>query len=413
MESYKALIRADGIQPHSRLDLLYYPAIKWMLRALSEAGIREACVISRPEVGLSQMDYSDLSISVTVTEDVDDMSAVLLHEAERLKSQGGDGIVLLFDAIMPALTPGGLRNMGEMYQNSPSHSMIVRSMFSGSSILCIHADALHLALLAAEDTTNVAISTAANAFRRSTSGLFSPDDFCPLEDMRSVVNLETILRERTAQALIDKGVYLQSIQSITISPEAEIAPGASVLSGSILSGKTRVGSGSVIGPNSVLSSAVIGENTTVNASQILESEVGDYVSVGPYAYIRPGSRVHDHVKVGDFVELKKAQIGEDTKIAHLTYIGDAEVGKRVNFGCGTVFVNYDGNNKYITRVEDDAFIGCNTNLVAPVTVGKGAYTAAGSTITTDVPEDALVIARSREVVKKDWAKKHRQQKKQK
>ena len=115
-------------------------------------------------------------------------------------------------------------------------------------------------------------------------------------------------------------------------------------------------------------------------------------------------KIGDNIKVGDFVEVKNASIGNGTKIAHLTYVGDADVGERVNFGCGTVVVNYDGIHKHRTVIEDDCFIGCNTNLVSPVTVKHGAYTAAGSTITDEVPADALAIARARQVVKEGWAK---------
>ena len=125
--------------------------------------------------------------------------------------------------------------------------------------------------------------------------------------------------------------------------------------------------------------------------------------MGPFAYIRPGCEVGNHTRIGDFVELKKAHIGDNTKVSHLTYIGDAEVGERVNFGCGTVIVNYDGYTKSKTVIGDDCFIGCNTNLVAPVKIGDGAYTAAGSTITKDVPAQALGIARERQTNLDGWA----------
>ena len=135
--------------------------------------------------------------------------------------------------------------------------------------------------------------------------------------------------------------------------------------------------------------------------------MGDETTVGPFAYIRPHCRIGSGVKVGDFVELKNSTVGNDTKISHLTYVGDSDVGRHVNFGCGTVTVNYDGHTKFRTVIGDDAFIGCNTNLVAPVQVGSGAYTAAGSTITDDVPADSLAIARSSQVNKRQWAAKRK------
>jgi len=148
----------------------------------------------------------------------------------------------------------------------------------------------------------------------------------------------------------------------------------------------------------------IGEGTKIYPCTYIHKDVtiGKDCSIGPFAYIRPGSRLADKVKVGDFVEVKNATIGEGTKLSHLTYVGDADIGERVNFGCGTVIVNYDGKSKFRTVVEDDAFVGCNTNLVSPVTVKSGAYIAAGSTITDEVPANSLAIARARQINKERW-----------
>lgn len=129
------------------------------------------------------------------------------------------------------------------------------------------------------------------------------------------------------------------------------------------------------------------------------------MNIGPYAHIRPASNVGNDTKIGNFVELKKTTLGNNSKVSHLSYVGDANVGERVNVGCGTITVNYDGKNKFLTTIEDDSFIGCNSNLIAPVTVGKGAYVAAGSTITNDVPDEALSIARSKQSNKEGYAKK--------
>ena len=143
----------------------------------------------------------------------------------------------------------------------------------------------------------------------------------------------------------------------------------------------------------------------------LRSTVGAHTTVGPFAYVRPNSKIGDHVKVGDFVEIKNSVIGNGTKISHLTYVGDSDCGERINFGCGTVTTNYDGFKKFRCTIGDDAFIGCNTNLIAPVTVGNGSYIAAGSTITDEVPADSLAIARTRQTVKKQWAAKRRNRRK--
>mgnify|MGYP002295347188 CR=1 FL=1 len=182
-----------------------------------------------------------------------------------------------------------------------------------------------------------------------------------------------------------------------------LAPGVTLLPGTILRGGTVIGTGCEIGPNSMIRDCVVGEYTTVNASQLNESTIGSPTTVGPFAYVRPDCTVGDHCRIGDFVELKNSKLDDGTKVSHLTYVGDSDIGKRVNFGCGTVTTNYNGLKKYRCTVGDDVFLGCNTNLIAPVTIGDGAYTAAGSTVDKDVPAGALAIARARQENKLGWA----------
>lgn len=210
------------------------------------------------------------------------------------------------------------------------------------------------------------------------------------------------LQRRINGALMDRGVNMLDPEYTYVSPYSEIGYDATILPGCMIKPGSKVAGGSTIGPNTILDRAVIGEGTSVNNSQVYESSVGTNATVGPFAYIRPGCQVGDNTRIGDFVELKKAQIGNDTKVSHLTYIGDATVGERVNFGCGTVVVNYDGYVKSQTVIGDDCFIGCNTNLVAPVTVGDRVLTAAGTTVTKDVPDGALAVARARQENKAGW-----------
>ncbi len=172
-----------------------------------------------------------------------------------------------------------------------------------------------------------------------------------------------------------------------------------------MEGKTEIGEDCKIGPNSRLTDMLLGNGVTFQTSTGIESEIGDNTTVGPFAYIRPNCKIGQNVKVGDFVEVKNSTVGDGTKIPHLAYIGDTDAGKKVNFGCGSIMVNYDGEKKHRTVVEDNVFVGCNVNLVAPVTVKAGAYIAAGSTITKDVPEDVLAVARARQQVIEGWKKK--------
>ncbi len=208
--------------------------------------------------------------------------------------------------------------------------------------------------------------------------------------------------EQKRTALLDAGVRMMDPSTVYVEEDVQVGAGTLLLPGTILRGETVIGRDCEIGPNTMITDCRIGNEAVVNSSQCYSSVIEDGAHVGPYAYIRPDCHVGENVKVGDFVELKNTTVGCGTKISHLTYLGDSEVGQECNFGCGTVVVNYDGKTKYRTKIGNHCFIGCNSNLVAPVTLGDGAYTAAGSTITDDVPDHNLAIARARQVNKKSW-----------
>lgn len=220
--------------------------------------------------------------------------------------------------------------------------------------------------------------------------------------------LRRAVREDIALYHQSTGVELLDPERTYIDPRVTIGRGTLVLPGTILRGRTVVGEGCEIGPDALLEDSEVGDGSVVNASQVYGSVLGRRVEVGPYAHIREGCRVGDGCKVGAFVQIKNAAFGEGTKMAHLTYVGDADVGSHVNFGCGAVTSNYDGFRKYRTTVGDGAFIGCNANLIAPVEVGGGAYIAAGATVNRDVPADALAIGRARQENKPDWARRRRE-----
>lgn len=223
-----------------------------------------------------------------------------------------------------------------------------------------------------------------------------------VNDRAQLAEAEKLMRERINLRHMLGGVTIIDPSSTYIGADVSIEDDTVVYPGAIIEGRTVIGRNVVVGQNCRLVDARIGDGVDIWSSTIISSSVDEGTHVGPYAYIRPDTSVGKNCKVGDFVELKKASIGDGTKLSHLTYVGDAEVGRNVNFGCGTVVVNYDGKLKYRTTIGDNAFIGCNTNLVSPVTVNDGAYIAAGSTITDEVPEGALAIARARQVNKLDW-----------
>lgn len=190
-----------------------------------------------------------------------------------------------------------------------------------------------------------------------------------------------------------------------IAEDAEIGAGTVILPGVVIGAGCKIGEMCEIGPNSQITDSEIGDGAKVNSSKISESRVGSGTTVGPFAHLRNGCDVGEKCRIGNFVELKNATLDTGSKVSHLSYIGDASLGKNVNMGCGSITVNYDGVGKYRTEIGDNAFVGCNVNLIAPVKVGDGALVAAGSTITDEVPVDALAIARARQTVKEERASK--------
>ena len=230
----------------------------------------------------------------------------------------------------------------------------------------------------------------------------------PVFSLETLAELEPLFRERIVRDHIRAGVRVMDPSAVYIDPRVSIGPGTMLLPGTILRGGTRIGCGCTIGPNAMVEDCAVADDVTVNASQISGSDIGPGSDVGPYAHLRPGCHVGAGCHIGAFVQVKNSTLGEGTKMSHLTYVGDSDVGSHVNFGCGTVTTNYDGVRKHRCVIGDNAFIGCNTNLVAPVTVGEGAYIAAGATVTKDVPADALAVARARQENKEGWAKRRRQ-----
>lgn len=209
------------------------------------------------------------------------------------------------------------------------------------------------------------------------------------------------------------GVEFLSTEGVIIAPNVKIGADTVILPGTTIGRGVTIGEGCTIGPNTTIEQSTIGSRVTLNNVQCRSSIVHDDVEIGPFTQLRPGSEIKSFVHIGDFVEIKNSTIGEGSGISHLTYIGDSDVGKNVNIGCGVVTVNYNGVNKDRCVIEDEAFVGCNTNLIAPVRLGEGAYTAAGSTITEDVPAWALAVARARQQNKAGYAKKLQQGRKKK
>lgn len=216
---------------------------------------------------------------------------------------------------------------------------------------------------------------------------------------------EEVLRKRINKMHMENGVTLIDPTSTYIGDDVEIGKDTIIYPGNVIEGNTKIGEGVMIYPNSRISNSIIDNNVEIQSSVIIDSKIGERTTVGPFAYIRPESIIGNDARIGDFVEIKKSTIGNNTKVSHLTYIGDAKVGEHCNFGCGTVVVNYDGKKKNTTIIGNNSFIGCNTNLVSPVTVEDNTYIAAGSTIINDVKEGELAVARAKQRNIEGWVAK--------
>ncbi len=430
--------------PHSKVlcEVLGKPMLRWVIDAAKNAGVSACAVVA------SSDDVKSTAADCEIYEQSERLGtghAVMCAKEFLKKNSGGDTLVLCGDA--PLIDPLTISDALEQHRSTgaavtvitalmdePSgYGRIVRSEFGVTAIVedadCTDAQKKICEinsgsywfktdeLLAALDkltndnaqkeyylTDTVGILLAegkkAGGFKArmqfAALGANSPLDLLALNEIAS----HLIIGKHLAN-----GVHFTDTNGVSIGPDVEIAAGATILPGTMLYGKTKIGARAVIGPNSMLWDTEIGEETHFNSSQSHDSTVGNNTTIGPFVQLRPDSHIGNKVKIGDFVEIKNATIGDGTSVAHLTYVGDSTVGKCCNFGCGVVIVNYDGEIKNRCEIGDFCFIGCNTNLVAPVKIGDGAYTAAATTVTEDVPAGALAIGRSRQTNIEGWAAK--------
>lgn len=226
-----------------------------------------------------------------------------------------------------------------------------------------------------------------------------------VNDRVALAEANRIMKERINRQHMLNGVTIVDPMQTYIEADVQIGQDTIIEPGVLLKGKTIVGQDCYIGAHSEIIDSELADQVTIRSSHLEKAVLMSQSDVGPFGRLRPGTQLHEHVHVGNFVEIKNAVIGEATKVGHLTYVGDAVLGKEINVGCGTVFVNYDGKNKFQSKVGDHSFIGCNVNLVAPVELGKNSFIAAGSTVTQDVPEDAMAIARAKQTNKEGYARK--------
>lgn len=226
-----------------------------------------------------------------------------------------------------------------------------------------------------------------------------------INDRIALANAEEVLRNRINTMHMQNGVTLIHPETTYIDAEVEIGTDSIIYPGAIIRGNTKIGKNVIITSGTEIKDSIIDDDAEIKHSVVTEAKVGRGTKVGPFAQLRPKSELGEEVKIGNFVEVKKSKLEDESKVSHLSYIGDAFIGARTNVGCGTITVNYDGKNKFKTEIGMDAFIGCNSNLVAPVKIGDRSFIAAGSTITDEVPEESLAIARNRQTTKTGYYKK--------
>lgn len=384
----------EGNDPSLMLEeLLFEPAALWLSEALQSAGVKRFFVVCHDDdrEGAIPCFPEGTEFVTSGTADATD------RLGEFLSQQEGKVVVIMRPIQCSHQTAQALVNAQEGDRLEDKDTGVCR----------IDAKALSEALTEGLDF-DTALRTRGDKLGNHSVWF---QDVSPLRHgWEARMGAEFAARQSTATRLMEGGVRILDPNNLYVGPAVTVGKGTTLLPNTILKGATTIGEGCTIGPNTTIDECIIGNAVSINSSELHESRVESGAKIGPFAYIRPHCYVGRDVKVGDFVELKNSTIGNGTKISHLTYVGDADVGERVNFGCGTVTVNYDGTSKFRTTIGNNAFIGCNTNLVAPVKVGDNAYTAAGSTITTEVPADSLAIARSSQTIKKQWVIKRKKRK---
>lgn len=442
------LAGGEGTRMHSKkpkvmAELLFKPMIDHVLSAATRAGVKDVCVVTGYQAQILEEHLKDRAHTVRQTERLGTGHAVM-QAAEYLRTHDFDNVLILngdapfmdSETISEALAyhenKGFVQTViSAKIENPYGYGRIVRD-FNGdfcaiveeasadketkkineinSGAMWFQKDAL-LNLLSKitndnskgeyylTDTVSIAVS---EKLRVGAYTAKNADAVLGANTRVQLQELNELLRRKILTRLMLSGVSIPCADGVIVDDDALIGADTVILPGTIIKEGCRIGENCVIGPNTVLYKTTVGSGSTLNQVQAEEAQVGDNANLGPFVHLRPNANVGNSVHCGNFVEVKNSTLGEHTAVSHLTYVGDSDVGKGVNFGCGVVTVNFNGKTKNRCVIGDDAFIGCNTNLIAPVNVGDRAYTAAGSTITEDVPADALAVARNRQQNKPGW-----------
>lgn len=437
--------RMKANMPKPMFKVLGEPMLEWAIRACENSDLENICVVTGYEHQYIEEYLNRRYPTVLQTERRGTGHAVMQAKEYLEKFRGGNTLILCGDApfideetIMGALSLHEESNnavtvITACVENPFGYGRIIRRNNGISAIVeekdvtdeqrkineinsgayWFSTDALleALELLTPNNAQNEYYLTDTIVIllnRGYSAGAYTsanPNAVLGANDRKGLLLLNTVARMNVIDKHMNNGVEFNCTDGITIERDVEIGVGTVILPGTMLCGKTKIGEHCVIGPNTIIENCTVGNGTKLNYVQAYESEIGSNVSVGPFVHIRPNTVLKDGIKIGDFVEVKNSTIGESTAIAHLSYVGDSDVGSGVNFGCGTATANYNGVKKSRTVIGDNAFIGCHTSLIAPVTVGNNAYTAAGTTVTKNLPDNSFAIDRGKLSIREDFADK--------
>lgn len=356
-------------KPKVLREILFKPMLDWVVSAAENAGIDKICVVAGENLPAIESHFDGSEINVF---------ASLRQATEYINKD----IIVILHGDKPFVDAETINGTIAMHKADGNDKTVI-----------------------AEESVGFCINSASTEKSDLKTGVFasSNKNISLTADTGAELNrLNEIMRRIILTDLMNNGVDIPCTDGIIIGPDCNIGCDTTILPNTVIRGNVTIGEDCVIGPNSFVENAEIGNGVKFNNGQIRNAKIMNNADIGPFVQVRPDAVIGNNVHLGNFVEVKNSTIGEGTSVSHLTYVGDSDVGSGVNFGCGVVTVNFNGKTKNRTVIKDRAFIGCNTNLVAPVTVGENAYTAAGSTITQDVPDNSLAIAREKQTNKEGW-----------
>lgn len=433
--------RMKSERPKVLAEVLCKPMLGWVLDAAQDFGFDEIAVVTGFRAELTSAYITSRGGNITICHQAEQKgTGDAVKSAQEVIDRSEAVCVLNGDA--PFIDAATLRASLELHRNSGSEVTVVTAEIDGpqgygriirdngafsaireqkdcspeeAEICEVNSGAYWFnARKLSETLPKLSIGNAAGEYylpdcvelmqHREAYKSANPDIVLGANTRGALLELNQLARLRRLSKLMEEGVSFITLDGIIIGADVKIGCDTTILPNTVILGNTTIGKGCTIGANSHIENCTIGDSVQLNNVQAYDSVVEDDVKIGPFAQLRPGTAIRKGVKIGDFVEIKNSDIGINTAVAHLTYVGDSDVGRGVNFGCGCVTANYDGINKFRTKIGDHAFIGCNTNLIAPVEVGENATTAAGSTITKNVPANSLAVERGQVRVIENWGK---------